>query len=231
MNGHVRVWDLPAGKVRSGWDWRGFGRLLSLQGTAAGRHLVYAANPEQVVQVQDAASGQQLFSLAGHAGKVTSLALSFDEKRIATGGDDRVVRVWDVEAPRGTTLSGLGTQPYRSAVSADGRGCVVGHRSGRVTLWDIGTRREIWREDNKQIVSVALSADGRVAASVNLREEARVWKDGRGRTLGSIGHLSPKIALSPDGLRAVTIDVAVDGMGHGERQGAVGPDRGHSPVF
>src|SRR5262249_43127729 len=68
---------------------------------------------------------------------------------------------------------------------------------------------EVWSaEDGKQILAVALSADGGVAASVNVFEEARVWKDGRARSLGRVGNIEPKVALSPDGLRVVTVDRA-----------------------
>src|SRR5262249_32099283 len=95
VKGYVRVWGLPAGQVWPAGD-QHFPRLLHLQATAEGRRLVFAAGPERVVRARDAATGQELFSLAGHAGKVLALAVSPDEKRIATGGEDQAVKVWDV---------------------------------------------------------------------------------------------------------------------------------------
>jgi WD40 repeat protein len=216
LHGSVRVWDLPGGQPRPAGPGN-HPTILHLQATADGRHRVFSAAGPEVV-VRDAASGQVHFSLAGHAGKVLALAVSSDEKRIATAGDDRVVKVWDVAAPRGTALASPPVAmpdrrpppgPYScSAVSADGRRCVLGHGTGRVALWDVVEGREVWAaEDERGIEAVAVSADGRVAASLNIFQEARVWKDGRARDLGRVERLReriPTVALSPDGLRVVT---------------------------
>jgi len=57
----------------------------------------------------DAETGGELFALKGHTGKVTSVALSPDGKRIVTAGADGTVRVWDV--PAGTATRELAPPP------------------------------------------------------------------------------------------------------------------------
>jgi WD40 repeat protein len=219
-HGELRMWNLPWAEQNRVVTVADVDRLVrrvpattleagsNLHLTAGGRRLVLSVDRARIVRGLDSLSGQQLFSLAGHSGKLTALAVSADEKRIATGGEDKVVKVWDMEPPRAAALPGLGLAAQCSAVSADGRRYVVGYVSGRVALWDVREGREMWgvAAGDKQITALAVSADGGVAASVDIFEQARVYKDGRARTLGRVGHLGPKVAVSPDGLRVVTSD-------------------------
>ncbi len=54
-----------------------------------------AACDDGHVHVYDAAGGQLIVDLAGHAGCVLAVSASPDRTTLATGGADATVRVWD----------------------------------------------------------------------------------------------------------------------------------------
>jgi WD40 repeat protein len=88
------------------------------------------------VIVWDAATGVNAGTLLGHQGAVCALAFG-PHGRLASAGDDRVVRIWDV-ASREELLSLPGhTNHVRGLTfSDDGRRLASASDDGTVKLWD-----------------------------------------------------------------------------------------------
>ncbi|KIK18249.1 hypothetical protein PISMIDRAFT_60878, partial [Pisolithus microcarpus 441] len=78
--------------------------------------------------------------LQGHTDSVNSIAFSPDGKRIVSGGDDKTVRVWDVEGgvQIGSPLEGH-TEYYVTSVgfSPDGKRIVSSSGDKTVRVWDV----------------------------------------------------------------------------------------------
>ena len=85
-----------------------------------GKRIVSAA-ADRTVKVWDAETGQEKFTLRGHADRVTSVAFSPDGKRIVSGSWDNTVKVWNAENdPSMQVLAGHLSQVTAVAFSPDG---------------------------------------------------------------------------------------------------------------
>jgi WD40 repeat protein len=103
--GNILLWDTESAKVRVTLKQEDKRRVAALAfspdgttlATAVGDRLGKDHEPGLVV-LWDANSGQRRLTLTGHTNAVLSVAYSPNGKLLASGGSDRMVRLWDVTA-------------------------------------------------------------------------------------------------------------------------------------
>jgi WD40 repeat protein len=79
-----------------------------------------------------------------HGNRITSVSFFPDNIRLATTGDDRVIRIWDVVSGRQVmTLSGHSDKVWAVAVSPDGRSLASGSDDRTIKLWNALTGEEV----------------------------------------------------------------------------------------
>ena len=151
-----------------------------------------------------------LKTLRGHTGVIWSVAFSPDGRRIVTGADDRMVKVWNaVTGKELLTLRGRGGAFAPVAFSPDGRRLATGGGNNTLKVWEADTGRELLtlKGRNGPITAVAFSPDGQRLVTGSKDAMVVLWDAANGNQLLTFdGHSNRvnAVVFSPDGRRILT---------------------------
>ena len=123
-----------------------------------------------------------------------TLAASPDRKRIASGGEDARLKIWNLASDETLTIPTLDKPVHSVCFKADGKGVFFGLADGSICLWNWTTRDEarqlhMFKEHSKWVYSVQASRDGRKLASGSGDGSLRVWDIEEGRTTVNVATL------------------------------------------
>ncbi len=137
--------------------------------------------------------------VTGHAGGVTSVAFSPDGQRLASGGRDGTMKIWDSATGKELfSLKGHAVWVTSVAFSPDGQRLASGG-GGTVKIWDSATGKELLSLKG-MAGSVAFSPDGQRLASGG-GGTVKIWDSATGKELLSLKGPAGSVAFSPDGQR------------------------------
>jgi WD40 repeat protein/subtilisin-like proprotein convertase family protein len=163
------------------------------------------------LQIVPATGTRSPLSFFGHRGAIVAAALNGDRGLAATGGDDGIVRVWELgsNAPTVAVAQPADAPVTLVALSADGR-YVAGAAGRTVRVATVGDGRvtaELHRES--AVTALAFAPDsGRIAVGDSAGELviARVAAEARGGVTARLDASITALAFAPDGRRLAAAD-------------------------
>jgi WD40 repeat protein len=142
--------------------------------------------------------------------EVQCLALSADGKKLASGGCDRMVHVWDLSAgydkvKEETPIENHADWVFGVAFSPDGKQLYTCSSDKTAKVWDLTAKESVltFPDHQNKVYGVAARADGKAGFSVGEDNQLRMWNTTGGaagkqiRNVGAHNKAVLKLAVVP----------------------------------
>lgn len=205
----VKIWDVNTGEC-----------LKTLQGSAnrvwavafspqpnKEYSLIASGSDDQAVRLWkwDGKKGQCIRTLPGHKGQVQSVNFSPNGKILASGSEDRSIKLWNVKTGEHLkTFEGHKDRVRSVTFSPDGKVLASASDDRSIKLWDANTYEclKTLKGHTDRVRSVAFSPDGQILASAGEDKIVKLWDINTYECLKTLkGHdrWVWSVAFSPDG--------------------------------
>jgi len=182
-DGVTRVWDIGLGRELGAMN-----ACVGPVACSADKDLLLAGSRGNAVSVWSLDKRAELTNW-GHSAEINCIAYSPDGAVLATGSDDRSVRVWDVRNGKELyCLLGHRQRVLSVAFSADGRMIASGAQDGTVKLWkaDSGACIRTIRVSEARVTCVRFAPLSDQLVSCGYDQPVRFWEPVTGRPIREV---------------------------------------------
>lgn len=144
------------------------------------------------LKVWDTSTGKLLHSFEGHLAGISTVAWSPDNETVATGSDDKTIRLWNALTGKAhpKAFSGHHNYVYSIAFSPKGNIIVSGSYDEAVFLWDVRSAK-VMRSlpaHSDPVAGVDICHDGTLVVSCSSDGLIRIWDTMTGQCLRTLVH-------------------------------------------
>jgi len=147
------------------------------------KRMIISASDMALIKIWEEKEPDVVKVLKGHyIGWVNPIVVgvSTDGKRIVSGGEDGVVRVWNLRDMESLTLFGLNKAVHCVKFRWDGKGILFGSSDGTVTMWswesaEEAQRLKVYRCHEVHVYAIAERVDGSLIATGGGDGAIRLW--------------------------------------------------------
>lgn len=132
--------------------------------------------------------------LSGHEGFINSVAFSPDGNRLASGSQDRTIRVWDVQSRKHVLTIKVSLGAVYSVVFSPDGNMIASGSWGSANLWDANSGRRLHSFDHRGVIkantpnvtAVTFSPDGKKLFTGNSSGAIHAWRVDTGKHIKRI---------------------------------------------
>jgi WD40 repeat protein len=135
--GKILLWDIATGKIIKSHS---NGKTINQIVMAANPQEIIVAGVEPTIKVINFVTGAVVKTIVGHKDLVNSVAVSFNNKYLLSGSNDKSAKMWDLR-----TLKEIRTLPVDCwkvtavAFTLDSRYCATACNNGSIKIWETET--------------------------------------------------------------------------------------------